>query len=248
MNNDMTDEMAQNIRARVRAAEQRATAPGSGSAILERRIMAGLEVRSERSANKTFISGYGTRFKPIRSADLGGFFEQFDPSAFDDDLAKPRPGDPDVTCLFNHDLSELLGRGRNGTLQVSADPRGLFFRCEVNQDTTAGRNMLAYLDRGDISECSIGFFCDEDDWAEFDRSAGMPIRTVIRARLVDIGPVVHPAYNVGTSVAIDPRALWPNSGGQIPMEIRQRLGSTTNSEDEERERLRCRIRAALLVS
>jgi len=213
-----------------------------GAPTFERRVMAGLDVRSEKSASKRYISGYGTRFKPIRSGNLGGFVEQFDPRAFDRSLANPRVDDPDICCLFNHDVSLLLGRQRNKTLSVSADALGLHFRCEVSPNNTAGRDMLDYLERGDVSECSIGFYCDEDDWEDYDSTRGLPVRTVLRARLVDIGPVTNPAYNVGTSVAIDPRSLWPNNAGQMPMEIRSHIGG---GADIELQRLRRRAAAAL---
>lgn len=200
------------------------------------------DVRSERSGGKTFISGYSARFGVL--ADLGGFKERIDRRAFDRTL---RSG-ADVICCFNHNDSALLGRQKNGTLELRTDSKGLCFRCEVLSDTQAGRDVLAYLKRGDVRECSFRFRCVRDDWTEETDSAGgrVPVRTLRDVDLFDVGPVTMPAYP-DTSVSIDAaaraRALWPAG---VPAEIRSRIALIGVSDEEFQERARIIAKLAAL--
>lgn len=186
-----------------------------------------------------FISGYAAVFNKY-SSDLGGFKEKIKPGAFSRALRERQ----DVRCLFNHDANCVLGRLLAGTLTVSEDPKGLLYRCEL-PDTTTARDLHVSISRGDISQCSFSFsvrdggdiwsteYCDPDDSDE-DCFAS---RTLTDVNLFDVSPVTFPAYQ-NTSVSAR-SGVWADI---VPLAIRsvietQRANRTsTHAEDEDRKR------------
>ena len=191
------------------------------TAIREQRFST-VHLRSETSSGKTYISGYTARFNTL-SADLGGFKERIQPGAFDRTLA----AGGDVTCTFNHEASLLFGRKKNQTLTLSADRVGLFFRCQIQEAARAGQDVLSYLRRGDLDQCSFGFVCQREAWsraADPNTGALIDIRTILDCDLFDVGPVTDPAYPEGTSVQVDAAArmktLFPYG---MPEEVRSRF-------------------------
>jgi HK97 family phage prohead protease len=152
---------------------------------IDRSNYGGSEVRSSNGGMKT-LSGtavvYGSR-----SLDLGGFREIVKPGAFTRSLASKA----DVQCLRDHDPSQLLGRTNSGTLTLTDSSSGLGFSCTL-PDTSAGRDVQALCERRDLSQCSFGFTCDDDDWSE--DSNGYPLRTIRAAGLFDVSAVSSPAY------------------------------------------------------
>jgi hypothetical protein len=71
-------------------------------------------------------------------------------------------------------------------------------------DTTAGRDAVASIDRGDMDGCSFGFrvASDGDDWETVE---GENVRTINKfASLFDVGPVTYPAYS---ATSVDVRSL-----------------------------------------
>jgi uncharacterized protein len=156
---------------------------------MERRF-AKVEIRAANDGRKT-IEGYAAVFNSL-SGDLGGFREQIAPGAFTRALAEK----PDVLCLLNHDASQMLGRTASGTCEIEQDDTGLRFRCDM-PDTTLGRDLYEQIKRGDISQCSFSFTCDDDEWDEMDDEQGRSFvrRTVVGVRkLFDVSPVAMPAY------------------------------------------------------
>src|SRR5579862_5746641 len=93
------------------------------------------------------------------SKDLGGFREVIRPGAFKRALDNGGHGleGEDVKCLFNHDFNHVLGRTSNGTLKLSDSPEGLRFRCQLDPNQQAHRDLHASIKRGDINECSFAF-------------------------------------------------------------------------------------------
>ena len=120
--------------------------------MMEYRYIPATELRaSQGDEGSMIISGYAARFG-VLSHNLGKFREKIDPGAFQRSLQSDR----DVSCLFNHSPSAILGRKKNGTLAVSEDGRGLKFRCNV-ANTTTGRDVYNLIKRNDISDCSFAF-------------------------------------------------------------------------------------------
>lgn len=138
------------------------------------------------------ITGYAAVYG-ARSADLGGFVETVAPGAFTETL---RRGD-DCLALWNHDANTVLGRRNAETLTLADDPRGLLFAIDV-PDTTAGRDALVSVGRGDVTGASFAFRVVEDAW---DFSGDVALRTLVRVDLVDITLTAIPAY-ADTEVAL----------------------------------------------
>lgn len=140
------------------------------------------------------IVGYAARFNDI--TEIGGMFrEKILPGAFRDSIAAC-----DVRALFNHDPNRVLGRTANGTLVLAEDEFGL--RYEITPpDTQDARDVMALLERGDVSGSSFSFALESGD-SEWDDDPEMPTRTIKRvAALFDVGPVTYPAYPTTTAGA-----------------------------------------------
>lgn len=138
------------------------------------------------------IAGHAAKFD-VLSEDLGGFRERIAPGAFAKAITSS-----DVRALWNHDANIVLGRNKSGTLRLSEDSAGLFFEVDL-PDTQLVRDMvLAPISRGDVNQCSFGFYPKADKWSKID---GEWVRTLLEADLTDISPVTYPAY-VQTDVAM----------------------------------------------
>jgi HK97 family phage prohead protease len=146
-----------------------------------------IEVRSD--GEKHTISGYAATFD-TESNDLGGFREIIRAGAFNRALSEGH----DVVARAHHRSEHLLGRVSNGTLRLSIDKRGLRYEVDV-PNTTAGRDTLEYIKRGDITESSFAFSVPKggQKW-EGKASDGMLLRELMDVDLVDVAPVIHPAY------------------------------------------------------
>lgn len=137
------------------------------------------------------LAGYAAVFNS-RSENLGGFFEEIAPGAFDGVLEN------DVRALIDHDSGRVLGRSSAGTLRMSVDATGLKYEVDL-PDTQEARDLLTLIKRGDVRESSFGFTVAHrgDDWAE--NEDGQIIRTIHKVqRLYDVSPVAFPAYPAAT--------------------------------------------------
>ena len=178
--------------------------------VRERRVFgASFELRAAEDDSPATLKGYAALFNK-RSRDLGGFFEEISPGAFADTL------DGDVRALFNHDPNIVLGRTKSGTLDLSEDKRGLAFELRPPATTLVADQVLAPIERGDVSQMSFGFITIEDEW----RTEGKKeIRTLVKVELLDISPVTFPAYPQ-TKVAVRSLEAWRESQ---PESVAQRL-------------------------
>lgn len=178
-----------------------------------------LETRSNEDGSQiTTIRGYAAVFLK-RSLDLGGFTEQIVPGAFARALREKQ----DVVALVDHDPSKLLGRSKSGTLTLAEDDKGLLVSIDV-PNTTLGRDTVESIRRKDISGMSFGFRTQRDKW---DRDTkGLPLRTLLDVDLVDVSPVVFPAYP-DTRVGVRSLADWQGEELQASnlehLKARQRL-------------------------
>src|SRR5690606_25156067 len=80
------------------------------------------------------------------------FVETIAPGAFSASLRTRA----DILALVDHDPGRVLARTRSGSLRLSEDSRGLAFDLDV-PDTTAGRDVLALAERGDLGGMSFAF-------------------------------------------------------------------------------------------
>jgi HK97 family phage prohead protease len=162
---------------------------------IERRYTSGVQVGIEtRADGKPVIVGYASVF--YDAADPGTEFrlwhdvvERIKPGAFDRAIR-----DDDVRALFNHDPNMILGRNGAGTLRLSVDSKGL--RYEIDPpDTSAGRDVVEAIRRGDISGSSFGFTPDVSVFREEGETTIVERESV---RLFDVSPVTFPAYEAAT--------------------------------------------------
>jgi HK97 family phage prohead protease len=112
----------------------------------ERRA-ASLEIRAKGRRLEGYAATFGTE---TRIAER--FTEVIVPGAF---AASLKAGG-DILALCDHDTGRVLARTRSGTLRLTEDRHGLAFSLDV-PDTTAGRDVLALAERGDLGGMSFGF-------------------------------------------------------------------------------------------
>ncbi len=192
--------------------------PDSGAFPERRFTRFPLEVRSDDKAQH--IWGYAACFDKL-SRKLGGFVEQVNRNAFDE---SKQEGWPDVVCRYNHNDDALLGTTRARTLTLGVDSTGLVYDVEPPK---ARRDVLEYVQRGDICHSSFAFrvFPGGDEWGVSDQF-GYPMRTLHAVQLIDVAPVLDPAYPDATAAArsIDGAVRSLASWAQAePAEVRERL-------------------------
>ena len=125
------------------------------------------------------------------SLDLGGFREQFLPTAFDRVLAAPTI---DVPFLFNHDDSRILARTTNGSLRIGKAERGLAYEATL-VDTPTAAEALTLVRTRTVFGASFAFTADAagESWSEDE--SGQLVRTISEASgLFDISVVTRAAY------------------------------------------------------
>ena len=160
---------------------------------LERRFIPAGELRIARAADgPTKINGHAAKFDML-SEDLGGFRERIAPGCF----AKTIQSD-DIRALWNHDANIVMGRNKSGTLRLWEDSAGLAYEVDAPQNQFIRDMVLSPIERGDVSQCSFGFYTVMDKFTKVD---GEWIRTLLEVELFDVSPVTFPAYN-STDVAV----------------------------------------------
>lgn len=155
------------------------------------------EIRINESDGGTCIEGHAAVFDSW-SETLGGIFpfkEKVRKGAFAESIGKD-----DIRALFNHDPNYVLGRNRAGTLELVEDDVGLRVRI-TPPDTSWARDITTSIRRGDISQMSIGFVVEDDEWSSKD---GIDTRELKKVRLFDVSPVTFPAY---TTTDVGVRAM-----------------------------------------
>jgi uncharacterized protein len=149
-----------------------------------------VEVRSGGSGRR--IGGYGAVFDR-HSQDLGGFLERIDSRAF----AKTLGDGANVVCRFDHSNTMLLGTTRAGTLRLTTDKTGLLYEVDLPESRA---DVYELVSRGDVANSSFAFACFDDQWDA--GPGGMPVRTLLACKLIDVSPVVTPAYEPTTVTAL----------------------------------------------
>jgi hypothetical protein len=97
------------------------------------------------------IEGYFAVFNTKTELWPGGF-ESIAPTAFDNSVSG------DVRALINHDTTLVIGRTTIGTLELKTDSRGLWGRVKINPKDSDAMNIHARVERGDVDQCSFGFY------------------------------------------------------------------------------------------
>ncbi len=179
------------------------------------------EIRSIGDGEPQHITGYAAAFGKL-SRRLGGFVERVMPSAFNEACSANWEN---VVCRFNHKEDLVLGTSAAGTLALDIDERGL--RYDVLPPNHRA-DVLELVQRGDVRYSSFAFRCmvpgTDDEWGATDY--GFPMRSLHNVALLDVAPVLDPAYRDTTAVArnmagaIESLAMWT---GAEPAEVRSML-------------------------
>ena len=159
---------------------------------MEKRIF-NIETRVDSTEDgRDLVVGHASVYDS-RSNNLGGFYEFIERGAFTEELI----ANSDVRALINHDPNLILARNTSGTLNLTADERGLKYEFEM-PETSYGKDLSISMKRGDITQSSFAFTVAEDDWST--DADGNNIRTIKKIdRLYDVSPVTYPAYNMAES-------------------------------------------------
>jgi uncharacterized protein len=136
-----------------------------------------------------------------------GLRERIAPGCFRESLAKGGE-DGDVKCLVNHAADNILGRRKNGTLQLTDGADALRFRVQLNPKSQAHKDIYESVKRGDLNECSFAFVPQEQEYLNDTDTSGKPCKTrVIRkASLLDVSIVTYPFYSNEGSTDAQARA------------------------------------------
>lgn len=146
-----------------------------------------IEIREDDDGTRT-LSGYAVKWEK-KSHVLGYFYkfrEQFQKGAFTESLQND-----DQRFLWSHDTSKVLGRTKNNTLRLQEDDIGLRFELDL-PDTTLGDDTYKSIKRGDVDGVSFGFRVEDDELQEPDDD--LALRTVKKAKLMEVSAVAFPAY------------------------------------------------------
>ncbi len=150
------------------------------------------------AASGMHLTGYASVFNS--PADIGDFTETVMPTAFDRTLADIASGGADVVLCLDHDVRQLLGRTRSGTLRLSKDAHGLKVDADL-PNTTLGKDVAELVRRGDAYGMSFCFAVR--DGGESWQNARSRRLTDVRLEEVSV-LTTEPAYPA-TSVAMRSR-------------------------------------------
>lgn len=182
---------------------------------------------SESENGKPMIEGHAAVFDSW-SEMLGGIFpfrEIVRKGAFNESI-----GRDDIRALFNHDPNYVLGRNRAGTLELVEDEVGLRVRISP-PDTSWAKDLQTSIRRGDITQMSIGFMVEEDDWSTEN---GVDTRELRKVKLFDVSPVTYPAY---TSTDVGVRAMQSYDGYKAECRSKEQAEENAAKQAREKERL-----------
>ena len=160
--------------------------PNDGASGTEKRSVQA-EMRIEGEGSERRLVGHAAVFNKL-SGPIFGFREKILPGAFTRAIKEGQ----DVRALWNHDSNLVLGRTKNGTLQLSEDRTGLAVSIDP-PDVQWANDMLVSVDRGDVDQMSFQFKTPPggDAWAT---EGGELIRSLLDIDLMDVSPATFPAY------------------------------------------------------
>lgn len=142
------------------------------------------------------IEGIAIVFNAL-SNNLGGFRELILPEAIDGVIEQS-----DIFFLYNHTSDRgFLARSKMGVGSLKTEVRedGVYFSFDAPR-TALGDEVLEYIRRGDVNQCSFAFTVESDKWEK--QSDGMYIRTITKFnKLYDMSLVDNPAYSQTSACA-----------------------------------------------
>lgn len=155
------------------------------SALIEKRFNGDHEIRTENGDSKQ-IKGYAAVFNSIAKI-TERFHEKIANGAFSESIGKN-----DIRALWSHNPDAIIGRNRNGSLQLREDNHGLAFDLTL-PNTTLGNDVHENVRSGLVTGVSFGFRVKKDSW-ERGTDGAPHVRTLEIVDLVEISPTAFPAY------------------------------------------------------
>jgi len=143
------------------------------------------ELRAAEGEERT-VAGYAAVFN--RETSIGDrFVELVAPGAFAESIAGG-----DVRALWSHNPDLVIGRTKNGSLQLREDDYGLAFKLKL-PDTNQGNDAFKLIRDGYVTGVSFGFRVKEEKWARGNETTPHK-RTLVKVELFEISPTAFPAY------------------------------------------------------
>jgi uncharacterized protein len=141
--------------------------------------------RDETTPEERIVEGYFALYESETEL-FEGSYEIISKGAFDSTLNKN-----DIRALWNHNTQYVLGRNKNGSLQLRADDKGLFGIIKL-PNTQYANDLYELVQRGDIDQASFGFNILNEDLEEL-ANGGYRWR-INEIDLHEISVVTFPAY------------------------------------------------------
>jgi len=153
-----------------------------------------VEIRAGAEGAMPTLIGYAAVFN--KRTSFLWFEEEVAPGAF----AKSLTDGDDVRALCDHNtaVAGVLGRRSPGTLRLEEDAIGL--RVEIDLPaTSAGRDLVANIEAGNIDGMSFGFRAREERWIDGGEK-DKDVRILEDVELIEVSVVTFPQYE-DTSIA-----------------------------------------------
>lgn len=167
----------------------------------QRRMAAPMEFREDTKEGQVILEGYAATYESYDcygGVERGGWVETIDRRAFDKTLNQ----NPDVQLLLNHE-GLPLARTTSGTLQLSADSRGLKVRAMLDSSDPDVQRILPKMRRGDLNEMSFAFRVKDQRW---DDTYNNRLITEVSLQRGDVS-VVSYGMNPDTKVVVSRQAI-----------------------------------------
>jgi HK97 family phage prohead protease len=137
------------------------------------------------------LTGHGAVFNEWTTIDSweGRFKERVAPGAFKKTLQESGNR---VRLQFDHGQPPLIGSLPIGAIRkLREDDVGLFVEARL-ADNWLVQPVRDAIDNGSVDGMSFRFSVEKEEWAGMD--SDLPERTITEVRLMELGPVVFPAY------------------------------------------------------
>lgn len=183
-----------------------------------------VDFRASEDADGQTLEGYAAVFNAWTdiSDRMGTYKERIAPGAFKRSLGQRTP-----VLQFDHGSHPMFGSLPLGSISVLREDRnGLFVRARMSDNWFIQPIRDAIRDGG-LTGMSFRFRVISDDW---DTEDGEDARTIKEVELLELGPVVFPAYEQ-TSVAV--RSLVDHLDDETRAELARELSSTPEQRDED---------------
>lgn len=125
----------------------------------------------------------------------GEFRERIAKGAFDESIREDV-----IKSLWNHGTSDVLGSSKSSTLRLINHDDHIEYEVDL-PNSPLGSNVFESVKRGDVDGNSWRMKVSEDAW-EWNEDEDIAIRTILKAKLVEISPTTFPAYEDASSVDV----------------------------------------------